>query len=240
MATFGTSYQNTYASFKTDDFDRLGFIRKVYAILSCQLLFTTLVVGCVCASSRLEKALISNSWLILLSSVGTLVTSLTMFFFPKLTHKVPLNYSLLGGFTFFESILVASVCVKYEPVSVFISALMACSVTLALTAYAFTTKKDFSQAVGIMLVVSLSALFFAVFMPFVMRNPQVQFLYCVAFTVIYGIYIIIDTQKILGGGQYNLKSDDYILGSLILYIDVVGLFIHILRLLGEEKDKKRK
>ena len=49
--------------------------------------------------------------------------------------------------------------------------------------------------------------------------------------ILFGIYLVIDTALILQGGKYGLTIDDYILGALILYIDIINLFLFILRLL---------
>lgn len=54
--------------------------------------------------------------------------------------------------------------------------------------------------------------------------------------IVYSIYIIIDTQLILGGKNKELSFDDYILGSVILYTDVISLFLKILQILGKKKD----
>lgn len=43
-----------------------------------------------------------------------------------------------------------------------------------------------------------------------------------------GLYIIYDTQLILGRGSVSLTVDDYIFAAMNLYIDVVQLFIYIL------------
>jgi FtsH-binding integral membrane protein len=38
---------------------------------------------------------------------------------------------------------------------------------------------------------------------------------------------------IIGGKRYDfLTYDDYILGAIMLYVDIVGLFIYILELIG--------
>jgi len=55
------------------------------------------------------------------------------------------------------------------------------------------------------------------------------------FAVIYSIYIVIDTQKILGGKNKELMLDDYVLGATILYVDIISLFLKLLRLLGKKK-----
>ena len=61
-------------------------------------------------------------------------------------------------------------------------------------------------------------------------------LYCLAGIVIYGIYLVIDTQLIAGGKKVELSYDDYILGALMLYIDIIGLFIYILSLFGRSRN----
>jgi len=34
--------------------------------------------------------------------------------------------------------------------------------------------------------------------------------------IIYGIYLLIDTQMIAGGKKYELSYDDYIIGALVI------------------------
>lgn len=46
--------------------------------------------------------------------------------------------------------------------------------------------------------------------------------------VVYGIYVIADLKIIAD----KLDIDDYILGAITLYMDLITLFIHILRILG--------
>ena len=49
--------------------------------------------------------------------------------------------------------------------------------------------------------------------------------------VLFGIYLIYDIQLIVGGKRYQLEIDDYIIGALALYIDIIRIFIEILRIL---------
>jgi len=50
--------------------------------------------------------------------------------------------------------------------------------------------------------------------------------------ILFGIYLIYDTQLILGGKYDQLDLEDYILGALLLYSDIIGLFIQLLQLFG--------
>lgn len=56
---------------------------------------------------------------------------------------------------------------------------------------------------------------------------------------IYCGYILVDTQLILGGKNKELTLDNHILGAVILYVDIIGLFLKLLQLLGDKKEKKK-
>ena len=55
---------------------------------------------------------------------------------------------------------------------------------------------------------------------------------CCVMCVFYGFYIIYDTQLIVGGRKHELSYDDYIIGALMLYVDIIGLFLELLELLN--------
>jgi len=70
-------------------------------------------------------------------------------------------------------------------------------------------------------------------------------LYLYGGAVLYGFYLIYDTQILIGGKKKELSMDDYILGAMLLYMDIIALFLRILKILnklqGEEgKNKKKK
>lgn len=45
-------------------------------------------------------------------------------------------------------------------------------------------------------------------------------------------YLVYDTQQIIGGRRIQLSPEEYIMGALQLYIDVMYIFLAILRILG--------
>ncbi len=57
---------------------------------------------------------------------------------------------------------------------------------------------------------------------------------CTLGAIVFGIYIIIDTQLIMGNGKYQITMDDYILAALVIYIDIIQIFLYIVRLLSRE------
>ena len=100
-----------------------------------------------------------------------------------------------------------------------------------MTVYAATTKSDFTIPRGIIFVLITSLLMLGLLGIFWRHNSFLEKLYCTLGAIIFGIYLVIDTQMIIGGKRYSLSFDDYIVGALVLYIDIINLFLYILRLL---------
>ena len=63
------------------------------------------------------------------------------------------------------------------------------------------------------------------------------------FNVIGGIfasfYIIYDTQLICGKFGNKFSIDDYMIAAISVYIDVINLFIYILRIIGKKSIEKK-
>ncbi len=55
--------------------------------------------------------------------------------------------------------------------------------------------------------------------------------YAAGATCVYSFYVSVDLYLI----AERIEIDDYILGALTLYIDLVTLFVHILQLLGKRR-----
>jgi FtsH-binding integral membrane protein len=58
----------------------------------------------------------------------------------------------------------------------------------------------------------------------------------IGIAAIYSVYLIIDTQLIMGGREKELTMDNYVLGAVILYIDIIRLFLEILRIIGKRNN----
>ena len=51
------------------------------------------------------------------------------------------------------------------------------------------------------------------------------------------VYIVYDTQLIVGGEhKIMFHTDDYVLASVSLYLDVINLFLMILKFLNGERE----
>jgi FtsH-binding integral membrane protein len=71
---------------------------------------------------------------------------------------------------------------------------------------------------------------------FFIHSEFLTVLIAVAIGAVYSLYLIIDTQLILGGRKAELTLDNYVLGAAMLYIDIIQLFLQILKIIGSKKE----
>jgi FtsH-binding integral membrane protein len=210
---------------------RFGFIRKVYAILSCQLTFTALFALSAMYVEALKPILLNPA---LIGSIfGLYIVSICALVCCGMHNKVPVNYLLLSVFTFCVSWLVGVICMAYDPIIVFEAAGLTAAIVIALTIYAFTTKNDFTLCGPVVFILGMllltGGLFMAVF------GFQLRLVWTILGCFIFSFYIIYDTQMIMGGKRrYQMSIDSYILASVLLYLDIINLFLEILKLLGNK------
>ena len=52
-------------------------------------------------------------------------------------------------------------------------------------------------------------------------------------------FLAMDTQYIIGGRELELDPDDYVFAALMLYMDIINIFLYILQALGSKDDWRR-
>ncbi len=98
-------------------------------------------------------------------------------------------------------------------------------VFFALSAYALTTRKDFSYMGGFLMVGLLVAVV-AMIANIFLAIPALSLTISAAVVMIMSGMILWDTSRIINGGETN-----YIRATVALYLDIYNLFIHLLHLL---------
>lgn len=218
---------------------RMGFIRKVYAILTCQLILTTAIAA---PLSTMQQWVADNIWIFYLSMAMTLVTICAMSCCQELTRSFPTNYLLLFVFTGFEGVLVGVVSSFYTWQSVALCAGITVIIFLGMTIFAWTSKTDFT-GMGPYLFGALLALIAFGFVIGILRFmginvPGMMMVYDLLGILIFTLFIVYDTQLIMGeygGHSQSFGIDDYVFASLNLYLDIINLFLHLLSLFGQRR-----
>ncbi|TYI38797.1 hypothetical protein ES332_A02G053900v1 [Gossypium tomentosum] len=206
---------------------RWAFIRKVYGILAVQLLLTTVVSAFVVSSPSIIDLLRGNSGLLLFFCLVPLILVWPLHVYHQ---KHPLNFIILGAFTVFLSLTVGVSCANTDGRIVLEALILTAAVVTSLTGYTFWASKngkDFNYlgpilftSLVILVLTSLIQMFFPL-------GPTTTAIYGAISALVFCVFIVYDTNNLIKRFTY----DDYILASATLYLDILNLFISIMRVL---------
>ena len=111
---------------------------------------------------------------------------------------------------------------------------MTAGMTVSIGAYAMTTKTDFTVKGSLFLTMTVGLILLVLCSVFLSFLEWWHPVICALLIVMYGLYLIYDVQLIAGGHEHSLSHEDYIVGAILVYVDIMMLFIELLRLLGEK------
>lgn len=212
---------------------RRGFIRKVYLTLMLQLLLT---VGIICAFlywPALRTWTWENSWFSFTMMAVVMVLVVALSCCDNLRRQVPLNFIALGLFTVAEGLMLGAVAARFEAEAVLWAMLATALVSFSLSLFAFQTKWDFTMLNGGLWVL-LWTLFSFGLLCAILRTQFLYITYACLGTLVFSLYLVFDTQLILGGKhrKYQVSPEEYVFAALNLYLDIVTLFLLLLQLIG--------
>jgi len=113
------------------------------------------------------------------------------------------------------------------------------AVVVSLAIYAMTTKTEIEYFHSLIVMGSMSILSLWLVSFFV---PSASFLIGLIASLLSGLYLIYDIKMIMGNDRRKIGVDDYMLASIMIYIDIIRIFMEILKYINaaQEKDKKKK
>ncbi|KAG8514193.1 Protein lifeguard 4 [Galemys pyrenaicus] len=188
---------------------RMAFLRKVYSILSLQVLLTTVTATIFLYFESIRTFVHESPALLLVFALGSLVL---MFALTLNRHKHPLNLYLLFGFTLLEALSVAFIVTFYDVYIVLQAFILTTAVFLGLTVYTLQSKRDFSRYGA---------------------GETMELVMAAVGALLFCGFIIYDTHSLM----HRLSPEEYVLAAINLYLDIINLFLHLLRFL-EAVNKK--
>ncbi|XP_010596896.1 protein lifeguard 4 isoform X2 [Loxodonta africana] len=147
-------------------------------------------------------------------------------------HKHPLNLYLLFGFTVLEALAVATVVTFYDVYIILQAFILTTAVFLGLTAYTLQSKRDFSKF-GAGLFAALWIFCLSGFLKLFFYSETMELVLAAGGALLFCGFIVYDTHSLM----HRLSPEEYILAAISLYLDIINLFLHLLRLL-EAVNKK--
>ena len=114
---------------------------------------------------------------------------------------------------------------------------MTAGMTLALTIYAMYTKTDFTVCGSLFFIISAGMLLLMLFSLFMSFATWWHPLVASIAVMVYGLYLVFDIQLIAGGRSHEISMDDYVIAALLVYVDIMMIFIELLKLFGTHQRK---
>lgn len=211
---------------------RWSFIRKIYAIVSIQLLLTIAVASVVVTVHPVTHFFTSTGLGLVLYIVIIITPFIVLCPLYYYHQRHPLNYVLLGIFTLALAFAVGLTCAYTSGKIILEAVILTGVVVVGLTAYTFWAAKrgqDFNflgpflfGALLILMVFGLIQIFFP------LGKISVMIYGCVASLIFCG-YIVYDTDNLIK--RYNY--DEYIWAAIVLYLDIINLFQALLTILRD-------
>jgi len=226
---YGTGFQFDQRSI------RRGFIRKVFIVLTIQLLIVTAMIAVVVSSADTRLYVQRNNWIYWVSYATFIVTYITLLCCEGPRRKFPLNIILLVVLTLAIGYMTAMISAMYSTRIVLWGIGICALCSFSIIVFSCQTKYDFTGCMGIMYVIGMCVLMFGLITIFVTIFAGETFLnlvYAVIMAIVFMVYIAIDVQMIVGGRTYELDPEEYIVADLLLFLDIVYLFWMLLQIFG--------
>ena len=207
----------------------MQFIRKVYSILTIQLLLTTAMSSLSFFSTGYRTWIQSNAWMMWVSLFGAIGFLLLTFWKRK---SYPTNLIFLAAVTGLEAYSISVVTSFYESRIVIQALIITLAIFVFLTAFACQSKYDFTSwapylfgSLWILIIFGFMAAFFP-------HGKTIELVYGAAAALIFSGYILVDTQLVMR--HYHVEEE--IAASISLYLDILNLFLAILRILNSQQN----
>lgn len=195
---------------------RMAFLRKVYSLLALSLLSATI-------GAYLGRSIDPGLMLpLIIGQIGVLIFAMAV------QRKPVWNLVALFGFTTLSGLTLGPVMNVYNADVIQDALVLTTLVFGGLTGYVLTSKKDFSFLSGFLFTGLLIIIGGSLLNMFFFKNSAMEFIISGGGVILFSGFILYDTSNIL----HRYDPRDYTSATLSLYLDVINLFLFILRLLG--------
>jgi FtsH-binding integral membrane protein len=203
--------------------ERATLVRRTYLLVFAGILVTML--GCAFGFTQpgIMQAVAQHPFL------SFLVTFVPLMAAQSLRDRVPANIGLTLAFTFAEGVWLSPlmyVAQQQSPGIIGQTALLTGSTFGVLTLYAFLSRRDFS-AWGGFLTVGLWVLIATSLLNLFFKNEAAGLWMAGVGTFLFSGLLVYDTWRL----RHVYGPNDYVLAAVNIYLDLLNLFLFILRLL---------
>ena len=204
--------------------ERAALVRRTYALVFVSVLCTIAGATFALSQPQLMQAVAVHPFI----ATACFFAPLLMANFAR--NAFPANIALVLLFTFVAGVFISPVLYLYgrtQPGLITQAAILTIGAFGVLTLYAFVSRRDFS-AWGSFFTMGLWVLIGTMFLNFFFRNPAMDLWLAGMTVIIFGGLLVFDTWRI----RNVYGPDEYVGAAVRIYLDLLNLFLGLLRVLG--------
>ena len=205
--------------------ERMGFVRKVYALFFAATLFA--IGGVVFGMSfpPLLEFAAGHPWIMLFAMLGGVMGATAV------RHVPVVNVVALFAFTTFTGLVIAPLMYivgRDNPASLVQAGVLTVGIFGGLTAYVFISKRDFSFLRGMLWTGLIVMIIAGLANVLLVGSSALGFGLAAATLLLFAGFVLYDTSNIIR--QY--PTNEYVAGALSLYLDAFNIFLALIRILN--------
>jgi len=211
---------------------RIMFLRKTYAITTCQLFFA---IG-VSFLSYIDpiKLFFENNFIALIISIVFIIFILCFVFIKKsIAKKVPNNYIIVFFFTIFASIICLFLSCTVTPIKIIVAWSKITLMVFCIIAFLFIFKSKFYVIWAIVMLFIVSCVYLIIIIMFSQIIFEEKLKATIFFLVLstlgellFGIYLIYYSQMLINK-NVEIETDTYVIHSIQIYSDIILMFMNL-------------
>lgn len=209
--------------------ERLGFIRKVYALFFAAILFAVGGAWLGLNSPPVLQFAFDHPWIMLFMMIGG------VFGAQAVRHVPGVNLAALFGFTTLTGVMISPLLHligRTNPASIWQAGFLTVGIFGGLTAYVFISKKDFSFLRGLMVTGLIVVILAGLLNILIVGSSAFAFAISAATLLLFSGFVLYDTSNIIR----HYPTNEYVAGALSLYLDAFNIFLSLLSLLNSDRD----
>ena len=206
--------------------ERATLVRRTYGLVFVSVIVTAIGVAFCLSQPSVFGAVAAHPWITMLAMFAPLWMAM------QARHSFPQNIVLTLLFTFIEGIFIGPFLAAAEsrtPGIIGQAGILTLSTFGVLSLYAVVSKRDFS-AWGSFFAVGLWVLIATMFLNFFFQSALASLWIAAGTVLVFSGLLVYDTARIVRSGQYG--PDDYVPAAVNIYLDLLNLFLAIVRLLS--------
>lgn len=212
---------------------RHGFIRRVYMLVTLQVLFDLALSVMVIHIPQLKAFMINNIMIIQIAAFTcSLISCILLYVLYNYIESLQNHSSKMALFcliTVSEAILLSIISLLVNKKYLLMALSIASIVVISLTIFSFQTKYDFTSYHSFMFFGTIA---FATFSFIYMFFPKVRLIELIISPIavlFFSFGLVYATQNVIGNGKDMIYEDDYVLAALLIHSYIIEIFINILR-----------